>query len=189
MLEQLGNEDIRAPTITRRAALAAAAVAPLSIAPAASETRNLDSQPVRVLDMSATGILERMLQAINSHDIDAMVDCFADDYRCEMPLHPSRSFVGNDHVRQNWTDLFHRVPDIKARLLRSVEDRDTVWSEWEMTGTSTDGVNFRNGGVAILGVEDNRFALARFYLDPVDSEPTDASGLTPRVKVSGLKGI
>jgi ketosteroid isomerase-like protein len=123
--------------------------------------------------MSATETLERMLQAINSHDIDAMVDCFADDYRCEMPLHPSRSFVGNDHVRQNWTGLFRRVPDIRARVLRSVEDGDSLWSEWEMNGTTTDGIDFRTGGVAILGAEDGRFAWSRFYLDPVDDEPTD----------------
>ena len=77
-----------------------------------------------------------------------------------------------DHVRQNWTGLFHRVPDINARVLRSVEDGDTLWSEWEMTGTTTDGVNFRAGGVAILSVEDDRFAWARFYLDPVDDEAT-----------------
>jgi hypothetical protein len=36
--------------------------------------------------------------------------------------------------------------------------------------------DFRTGGVANLGVEDSRFAWARFYLDPVD---VDASGRTP----------
>ena len=35
--------------------------------------------------MSATGILDRMLRAINSHDIGALVDCFAHNYRCEDP--------------------------------------------------------------------------------------------------------
>ena len=118
--------------------------------------------------MGATQTLEQMLQAINSHDLDALVGCFADDYRCAIPLHPSRSFVGNDHVRQNWAGMFGRVPDIEARVLRSVEDGDTLWSEWEMTGTATDGADFRVGGVAILGVEDDRFAWSRFYLDPVD---------------------
>jgi len=38
MSEQPGNEDIAAPAMTRRAALAAAAVAPLSIGPAASDS-------------------------------------------------------------------------------------------------------------------------------------------------------
>ena len=61
-----------------------------------------------------------------------------------------RGFVGNDHVRQNWTGLFRRVPDIEARVLRSVEDGDTLWSEWEMTGTTIDD-DFRVRGVAILG--------------------------------------
>jgi ketosteroid isomerase-like protein len=121
--------------------------------------------------MSATETLERMLQAINSHDINAMVSCFADDYRCEIPLHPSRSFVGNDHVRQNWTGLFLRVPDIQARVMRSVEDGDSLWSEWELIGTTTDGSAFRTGGVAILGVENGRFAWSRFYLEPVDDQP------------------
>ena len=44
-----------------------------------------------------------------------------------------------------------------------------------MIGTTIDGVDFRAGGVAILRVEDDRFTWARFYLDPVDDEPTDAS--------------
>ena len=118
--------------------------------------------------MGTTQTLEQMLQAINSHDLDALVGCFADDYRCAIPLHPSRSFVDNDHVRRNWAGMFGRVPDIEARVLRSVEDGDTMWSEWEMTGTATDGADFRVGGVAILGVEDDRFAWSRFYLDPVD---------------------
>jgi ketosteroid isomerase-like protein len=168
MLE-LGNEDIQAPAMTRRAALAAAANALLLIGPAASETRNLAGQTERVWDMSATRALERMLQAINAHDIGALVGCFAHDYRCEIPLHPSRSFVGNDQVRQNWTALFRRVPDIQARVLRSVEDGDKVWSEWEMMGTATDGADYRVGGVAILRVEDDRFVWARFYLDPVEN--------------------
>ena len=103
--------------------------------------------------MSATETLDRMLQAINARDLDALVGCFAQDYRCEIPLHPSRSFVGNDHVRQNWTGMFGRVPDIEARVLRSLEDGDTLWSEWEMTGTTIDGADFRVGGVAILGGE------------------------------------
>ncbi|MBV8520896.1 MAG: nuclear transport factor 2 family protein [Acetobacteraceae bacterium] len=38
--------------------------------------------------MSATETLERMLQAINSHDIGAMLGCFTDDYRCEIPRRP-----------------------------------------------------------------------------------------------------
>jgi hypothetical protein len=39
------------------------------------------------MDMSATETLVQMLHAINSHDIDAMVGCFAEDYRREIPLH------------------------------------------------------------------------------------------------------
>jgi hypothetical protein len=50
----------------------------------------------------------------------------------------------------HWTDLVGRVPDIEARVLRSVEEGDTLWSDWEMMGTIADGVDLRAGGVAIL---------------------------------------
>ena len=44
--------------------------------------------------------------AINDHDLDAFVACFADDYRSEQPAHPSRSFRGADKVRENWVSVF-----------------------------------------------------------------------------------
>ncbi|MER5347647.1 hypothetical protein ABT030_46795 [Streptomyces mirabilis] len=42
---------------------------------------------------------------------------------------PAHSFVGQEVVRSNWAGLFARVPDIEARVLRSVQDGDVIWSE------------------------------------------------------------
>ena len=46
-----------------------------------------------------------------------------------------------------------------------------------MTGTSTDGVDFRTGGVAILGVEDDRFAWHAFTsIRSTTNQPTGLFG-------------
>jgi ketosteroid isomerase-like protein len=106
-------------------------------------------------------------KAIGAHDLDAVVDCFTDDYDCVFPLHPARSFRGNATVRANWTMMFARLPDIHARLLGHAVDGDTVWTDWEMRGTRADGTTEVLAGVAIFGVVDGRAASARFYLEPV----------------------
>jgi hypothetical protein len=89
-----------------------------------------------------TEVLKRMQRAMSAHDLEALVDCFAVDYHCEMPLHPSRSFTGQEHVHRNWSGLFTHVPDLEARVVRSDRDGDDVWSEWEMTGTATGGSRY-----------------------------------------------
>lgn len=112
-------------------------------------------------------IVQRLRQATNDHDLDALAGCFAVDYRNETPAHPERSFVGRDQVRKNWTQIFAAVPDVRAEVLRCVEDGDTAWSEWEHRGTRPDGSAHVMRGVVIFGVEGGLASWARFYLEPV----------------------
>jgi ketosteroid isomerase-like protein len=114
------------------------------------------------------GVLHRLLQATNAHDLEAIVHCFAEGYRNETPVHPSRGFVGRDQVRRNWEQILGFVPDIGAALVRSSEDAGVVWSEWEQRGTRRDGTPHLMRGVIIFGVEDDAIAWARFYLEPVE---------------------
>lgn len=44
--------------------------------------------------------MNRLLEAISNHDIEAFIECFAPDYVNTWPVHPSRSFTGRDEVRQ-----------------------------------------------------------------------------------------
>jgi ketosteroid isomerase-like protein len=118
-------------------------------------------------------LVQRLRQATNDHDLDALAGCFAVDYRNETPTHPGRSFVGRDQVRKNWTQIFTAVPDVRAEVLRCVEDGGgTVWSEWEHRGTRPDGSAHVMRGVVIFGVEGGLASWARFYLEPVQ----DGSG-------------
>src|SRR6185312_2642333 len=47
-------------------------------------------------------VLERLLEALNAHDLDAFVACFHDAYESEQPAHPARAFSGRKQVRKNW---------------------------------------------------------------------------------------
>ena len=124
------------------------------------------------LGAGPAAIVQRLRQATNDHDLDALAGCFAVDYRNETPAHPERSFVGRDQVRKNWTQIFAAVPDVRAEVLRCVEDGNTVWSEWEHRGTRPDGSAHVMRGVVIFGVEGGLASWARFYLEPVQ----DGSG-------------
>lgn len=114
------------------------------------------------------GQVERLRDAINSHDADRVADCFSENYQCDMPMHPSRGFTGRARVLENYQALFARVPDLRATVLRSCEDGSRVWSEWEMFGTSDEGIPSASTGVVIiLLVVDERIAHTRFYVDAV----------------------
>lgn len=110
----------------------------------------------------------RLQQAVNHHDLDALAGCFAPDFVNETPLHPARSFRGREQVRKNWAQIFAAVPDIKADLLGSARDGETVWTEWELSGTRLDGAPHLMRGVSVFGIKDGVIASVRFYLEPVE---------------------
>ena len=120
-------------------------------------------------------VLERLAAAANGHDLDALVGCFAADYRNETPAHPAQGFIGRDQVRRNWEQIFAVMPDLTARVLRSCCDGEVVWSEWQMTGSRPDGSTMQMAGVILFGARDGRFSWARFYLEPVQSGGLDVN--------------
>ena len=114
-------------------------------------------------------LLDRLAAAASRHDLDALVGCFAPDYRNETPAHPAQGFTGRDQVRRTWEQIFAFIPDITARVLRSCRDANVVWSEWDMTGTRRDGAAAHMAGVIVFGMRDGLFSWARFYLEPVQA--------------------
>jgi ketosteroid isomerase-like protein len=125
-------------------------------------------------------VVNRLVMATNDHDIDALVDCFAAEYVNETPAHPQRGFRGRDQIRRNWTTIFAGVPDITTRVVASIDDGHTVWTEWEMSGTRGDGAPHAMAGVIIFGVSDNRIVSARFYLEPVEQTSGDVNAAVER---------
>src|SRR5437660_278578 len=95
-------------------------------------------------------VAERLRDAVNRHDLDALALCFAPDFVNETPAHPARSFNGRDQVRKNWAQIFAGVPNLQADMLRCADGGDTVWTEWEMRGTRLDGSDHLMRGVSIF---------------------------------------
>lgn len=126
-------------------------------------------------------VLQRLLAAINAHDLDALVSCFADGYLNETPAHPQRGFGGNDQVRRNWAQIFAGVLDICASVPRSAAVDDTLWTEWELSGTRTDGGAFLLRGVVIFTVGGAQITAARFYLEPVEDTGGNVAAHTRRL--------
>ena len=112
--------------------------------------------------------VDRLIEATNGHDVDAMMECFRQDYRSEQPLHPEAGFSGREQVGENWALMFEEVPDLRLDLLRSAIAGDEVWTELRVHGRKVDGNSFEYRGMTVWGVRDELIAWARFYFEPVE---------------------
>ena len=119
-------------------------------------------------------VSKRLRAAMNAHDVDAFVACFAPDYRSEQPAHPGRAFAGSAQVRENWTGVFAGVPNFTADLLLSVTTDDGVeLSEWRWHGRHTDGSPFEMCGITVLGIESSQIAWGRLYMEAIEADGGD----------------
>jgi hypothetical protein len=77
-------------------------------------------------------------------------------------------------VRENWTSVFSGVPDFEAELLSSATtDGGAEIGEWHWRGTHTDGSPFAMRGLIVLGIEDERIAWGRLYMEEVEQDGVD----------------
>ena len=119
-------------------------------------------------------VLDRMLVALNAHDLDGFVALFAGEYRSDQPAHPGRLFAGSAKVRENWGNVFSGVPDFRAELVLAADAQDgSEIGEWRWSGTHLDGAPFAMRGVTVLGVENELIAWGRLYMEPVDQGHED----------------
>jgi ketosteroid isomerase-like protein len=122
-------------------------------------------------------VVGRLRDAMNEHDLEALVDIFDPDVLSETPAHPQRTFRGAEQVRRNWEQIFAGVPDLQADLLDVVTHGDSVWAEWDWRGTRGDGSPHRMRGVTILRLKASRVTSVHFYMEPVEGDglgPDDA---------------
>ena len=90
--------------------------------------------------------LERLSEAVNSHDAERMATLFAEDYASSQPVHPGRGFGGRAQVAKNWTALFEAVPDFTAEVVSSSITGNLEWAEWDWHGQYLDGSPFAMQG-------------------------------------------
>jgi ketosteroid isomerase-like protein len=118
----------------------------------------------------ASSVVDRLVGAINRHDLERLTECFAPAFSMLWPVHPARSFNGRDGVRRNWEAIFKAHPDIRVTLTTRVQSGDEIWGEWEFKGENGDGGPlFWQRGVIIVVVDGEVIVQSRFYMEPVEA--------------------
>lgn len=130
---------------------------------------------VIVMNEDPKRVAELWVDALTRHDLDTAVGCFAADYSDLAPARRGETVQGRERVRENFVQLFASIPDLRAEILSSVADRETVWVEWRMRGTRAGGTRMEFVGVNLFGVEEGRFRWGRIYTELVrDAGDVDA---------------
>jgi ketosteroid isomerase-like protein len=86
--------------------------------------------------------LERVLDAFNRHDLDAIMSFFTDDCVLNMPRGPGPSgkqAIGKTAVRSLLATRFEGIPDVHYGDERHFVAGDRGVSEWLLTGTARSG--------------------------------------------------
>jgi ketosteroid isomerase-like protein len=87
-------------------------------------------------------VLDKVLEAFNRHDLDAIMSYFADDCVFESPRGPDRwgsRFVGKDEVRRGLAARFEGIPDVRYHDGDHFACGHRGASEWTISGTTVDG--------------------------------------------------
>ena len=129
--------------------------------------------------MDLESLLLKLKNAFNTHDIESLIDCFDESYSSEQPVHPDRTFQGQEQVKKNWASNFNEMPDFSALLLGHAISHNSIWAEWEWQGTRQDKTRLLMRGVMIMGVEDGKIKWARLYVEPVQ---IDGKGIEAAVE-------
>ena len=118
--------------------------------------------------MDLESLLLKLKNAFNTHDIKLLIECFDENYSSEQPVHPDRTFHGQEQVKKNWGSNFNEMPDFSAHLLRYAISNNSIWAEWEWQGTRQDKSRLLMRGVTIMGVEGGKIKWGRLYVEPVE---------------------
>ena len=119
-----------------------------------------------------TDVIDRLVVAMNAHDLDAAAGFIREDYRSEQPAHPGRAFAGRAQMLANWEAMLAGIPDFHAEICRSVRDGETTWTEWRWSGTRSDGQAFEMRGVTLFEVTDDQIVAGRLYMEDVERDVT-----------------
>jgi steroid delta-isomerase-like uncharacterized protein len=90
----------------------------------------------------ATPSLDALLDAFNSHDVDAILSFFTEDCIFDAPRGPApggQRMVGKAEVRKGFQARFDGIPDIVYEDARSFSSGDRGVSEWTIRGTQASG--------------------------------------------------
>jgi steroid delta-isomerase-like uncharacterized protein len=111
-------------------------------------------------------LLEAFLEAFNAHDVDAVMEFFAEDCVLDMPHGPGpggRRLVGKDQVREGIQSRFDGIPDVHYGDDRHWLCGDRAVSQWTLSGTRLDGERIEVRGCDLLELRDGKITRKDSY--------------------------
>jgi hypothetical protein len=78
-------------------------------------------------------VIDRLLVALNAGDVDAFVDCYAEDATIENG-HDEVMARGHDELRSKYGGMFEQLPDIRIEALSRTNVGEFVVQEERVTG-------------------------------------------------------
>ena len=114
-----------------------------------------------------------IIDAFNAHDLDEIMEFFADDCSLDMPRGPEpwgRRFVGKAAVREGLASRFEGLPDVHYGDERHWVCGNMVFSEWLLTGTSPDGTRIEVRGCDHYEFRDGKVVRKDSYWKIVEKQ-------------------
>ena len=94
-------------------------------------------------------MLRALLDAFNRHDLDAIMELFADDCTMDLPRGSAAygtRYVGRAAVREGLAGRFAGIPGVHYGDDQHLVSGDRGVSEWTLTGTTLNGVRMEVRG-------------------------------------------
>ena len=115
-----------------------------------------------------TDTLKQILEAFNRHDLDAIMNFFADDCSFDFPRGPEpwgQRFVGKEQVREALAGRFKGIPDVHygEDLHWLSAGGDKGLSEWTLTGTTVSGLHLKVRGCDLWEFRDGKIVRKDSY--------------------------
>jgi len=111
-----------------------------------------------------TDIALAVFEGINAHDTGALRETWAPDVTERFP---DTTCHGPDELAQHFEGLFASMPDLRMEVVSHVEDGETVFVRWVLTGTHTGepfagiertGASIRLDGMDQFTIRDGKVA-------------------------------
>ena len=110
--------------------------------------------------------LKQVAEAFNRHDLDAIMEFFADDCSFDFPRGPEpwgQRFIGKAQVREALAGRFRGIPDVHYGEDRHWVSGDLGVSEWTLTGTTTSGVAVKVRGCDLWEFKNGKITRKDSY--------------------------
>lgn len=113
-------------------------------------------------------LVKRYRSAIEGHDIETLLDCYAPDIE---HVNPSRTLVGIDRLRVHWEDFYRTYSYVQVTVLEQAIGQDVICQELEVTATrfptdsSPSGQTFTMREAEVLKVRGGRISSVHMYMD------------------------